>query len=137
MHAQLNLTPQGAAMQAVVTDVPTCGAVQYAQQHSIPVKLFPAGSGLTTAPGAQQSALHSTEELVASLIRDKIDFVLLAGYLKLVPAAVVASFQQRMLNIHPGLLPAFGGKGMYGERVHRAAISSGCRCALSGMMQLC
>jgi len=54
----------------------------------------------------------------------------LAGYLKLVPAAAVARFRWRMINIHPALLPAFGGPGMYGPRVHEAVLASGA--ALSG-----
>ena len=53
------------------------------------------------------------------------DLVVLAGYLKLVPAAVVARFRWRMINIHPALLPAFGGTGMYGLRVHAAVLASG------------
>jgi folate-dependent phosphoribosylglycinamide formyltransferase PurN len=48
----------------------------------------------------------------------------LAGYLKLVPAPVVARFRQRMVNIHPALLPDFGGPGMYGHRVHEAVLAS-------------
>jgi len=48
----------------------------------------------------------------------------LAGYLKLVPAPVVARFRQRMVNIHPALLPDFGGPGMYGRRVHAAVLAS-------------
>ncbi len=51
--------------------------------------------------------------------------VVLAGYLKLVPPAVVAQFRGRMINIHPALLPDFGGPGMYGQRVHEAVLSSG------------
>jgi formyltetrahydrofolate-dependent phosphoribosylglycinamide formyltransferase len=53
------------------------------------------------------------------------DLVVLAGYLRLVPAAVVARFPWRMINIHPALLPAFGGPGMYGRRVHEAVLASG------------
>lgn len=51
--------------------------------------------------------------------------VVLAGYLKLVPPAVVAQFRGRMINIHPALLPDFGGPGMYGQRVHEAVLASG------------
>jgi formyltetrahydrofolate-dependent phosphoribosylglycinamide formyltransferase len=54
-----------------------------------------------------------------------VDLVVLAGYLKLVPAEVVDAFEGRMLNIHPALLPSFGGAGMYGMRVHRAVLESG------------
>jgi formyltetrahydrofolate-dependent phosphoribosylglycinamide formyltransferase len=53
------------------------------------------------------------------------DLVVLAGYLKLVPPAVVARFRWRMINIHPALLPAHGGPGMYGRRVHAAVLASG------------
>jgi formyltetrahydrofolate-dependent phosphoribosylglycinamide formyltransferase len=62
-------------------------------------------------------------ELLAAL--GDADLVVLAGYLKLIPAAVVARFRRRMINIHPALLPAFGGPGMYGHRVHAAVLASG------------
>jgi formyltetrahydrofolate-dependent phosphoribosylglycinamide formyltransferase len=57
----------------------------------------------------------------------RIDLVVLAGYQRLVPAPVVAAYRGRIINTHPSLLPAFGGKGMYGERVHRAVLESGAR----------
>jgi len=56
--------------------------------------------------------------------------VVLAGYLKRIPPAAVARFRWRMINIHPALLPAFGGDGMYGRRVHEAVLASGA--ALTG-----
>jgi formyltetrahydrofolate-dependent phosphoribosylglycinamide formyltransferase len=60
------------------------------------------------------------------LLQEKgVDLVVLAGYLKLVPADTVSAFDGRMINIHPALLPAFGGSGMYGIRVHRAVLASG------------
>lgn len=55
----------------------------------------------------------------------RIDLVVLAGYLKLVPEDVVQAFEGRMINIHPALLPSFGGHGMYGRRVHEAVLASG------------
>lgn len=55
------------------------------------------------------------------------DLILLAGYLKLIPAPVVERFRYAIINIHPALLPNFGGKGFYGEKVHRAVIESGVR----------
>ncbi|MDH3457975.1 MAG: phosphoribosylglycinamide formyltransferase [Gemmatimonadota bacterium] len=63
--------------------------------------------------------------LVALLGAHRIDLVVLAGYLKLIPPEVVAAYGMRMINIHPALLPAFGGKGMYGHRVHEAVLASG------------
>src|SRR5207247_10589116 len=58
------------------------------------------------------------------------ELVVLAGYLKRVPPAAVARFPLRMINIHPALLPAFGGLGMYGRRVHERVLASGA--AISG-----
>lgn len=62
-------------------------------------------------------------ELAAAL--DGMDLVVLAGYLKLVPREVVARLRHRMINIHPALLPEFGGPGMYGHHVHAAVLASG------------
>ncbi len=67
------------------------------------------------------------EEWLGRLRQHRVDLLVLAGYLKLVPAPVVAQFRDRILNIHPALLPAFGGVGMYGRRVHQAVLASGAR----------
>jgi len=64
-------------------------------------------------------------ELLALLQKFRIDLVVLAGYLKRIPPMVIAEYAGRMINIHPALLPAFGGEGMYGARVHEAVIASG------------
>ncbi len=64
-------------------------------------------------------------ELVTAL--GDAQLVVLAGYLKLVHASVVARFRGRMINIHPALLPDFGGPGMYGRRVHEAVLASGAK----------
>ena len=66
-------------------------------------------------------------EWLAALEPRGIDLLVLAGYLKLVPAEVVARYRGRIINVHPALLPAFGGKGMYGRRVHEAVLASGAR----------
>jgi phosphoribosylglycinamide formyltransferase-1 len=57
------------------------------------------------------------------LLLYKIDFIVLAGFLWLVPDSILEQYKERIINIHPALLPRFGGKGMYGEYVHRAVIS--------------
>ncbi len=64
-------------------------------------------------------------EWLAALEGSRIDLLILAGYLKLVPPAVVAAYRGRILNIHPALLPKHGGPGMYGERVHAAVLAAG------------
>lgn len=66
-------------------------------------------------------------EWLARLSSERVDLVVLAGYLKLVPAEVIGAYRGRILNIHPALLPAFGGPGMYGRRVHEAVLASGAR----------
>jgi formyltetrahydrofolate-dependent phosphoribosylglycinamide formyltransferase len=63
---------------------------------------------------------------IVSLLRSyDVELVVLAGYLKLVPEVVVRAYKARMLNIHPALLPSFGGPGMYGHHVHEAVLASG------------
>lgn len=61
------------------------------------------------------------------LRRHRVDLMVLAGYLKLVPGSVIAAYRGRVMNVHPSLLPAHGGKGMYGRRVHEAVLASGAR----------
>jgi len=65
-----------------------------------------------------------TDALLAVLHTHKIGFICLAGYMKLVPKEVVNEYDGRIINVHPALLPAFGGQGMYGRRVHEAVIAS-------------
>lgn len=68
---------------------------------------------------------QDASEWLTRLGRREVDLVVLAGYLKLVPPGVVQKYRGRMVNIHPALLPAFGGAGMYGRRVHEAVLRSG------------
>ncbi|MGH7465065.1 MAG: phosphoribosylglycinamide formyltransferase, partial [Longimicrobiales bacterium] len=72
----------------------------------------------------ETAVVHDT---VHALTRHNIDLIALAGYLRLVPAAVIDRFRGRIVNIHPALLPAFGGAGMYGRHVHEAVLAAGCR----------
>jgi phosphoribosylglycinamide formyltransferase-1 len=81
-------------------------------------------AGITAV--ALDRAARSTG-LMPILAAHRIEMVVLAGYLRLVPAEVVAHFHGRILNVHPALLPAFGGTGMYGHHVHEAVIASGVR----------
>jgi phosphoribosylglycinamide formyltransferase 1 len=74
---------------------------------------------------AHFDAADDGSELLALLRKSRIDLVVLAGYLKRIPSKVVREYAGRIMNIHPALLPAFGGEGMYGARVHEAVIASG------------
>ncbi|HEX3236207.1 MAG TPA: phosphoribosylglycinamide formyltransferase [Gemmatimonadales bacterium] len=97
----------------VLSDRPEAGALEHARSHGVPAEVL--------------SQPSDAAEWLARLERHRTELVVLAGYLKLVPAPVVARFRDRILNIHPALLPAFGGKGMYGHRVHEAVLASGAR----------
>ena len=89
------------------------GALERARARGIPAEVL-------SAPGDGAA-------LDALLREHGIDLVVLAGYLKLVPSAVTRRFRGRMLNVHPALLPAFGGPRMYGHRVHQAVLDAGAR----------
>ncbi|KAL7088572.1 hypothetical protein ACP275_13G135700 [Erythranthe tilingii] len=96
-----------------------CGGAEYAREKGIPVIVFP------RTKDSQEG--FSAEDLVIALRSYEVDFILLAGYLKLIPAELIRSYPKAILNIHPSLLPAFGGKGYYGMKVHKAVIASGAR----------
>ncbi|MEQ9399129.1 MAG: phosphoribosylglycinamide formyltransferase [Longimicrobiales bacterium] len=102
----------------VVSNREDAGALDRARSAGVPVAV------IATKGQAEDEVAART---VAVLEAHGVDVIFLAGYLKLLPAAVVASFRHRILNVHPALLPAFGGKGMYGMNVHRAVLESGAR----------
>lgn len=106
---------RGGSVVAVASDRITAGALERAERHRIPGVVLPAG---------ESPKVPSLDQLVADY---EIDLIALAGYVKMVPEHIVERFQGRLLNVHPALLPAFGGKGMYGTRVHHAVIASGAR----------
>ncbi|MFO7893014.1 MAG: phosphoribosylglycinamide formyltransferase [Longimicrobiales bacterium] len=102
----------------VISDKAECGAMERAKSAGIPNHHIP----VQTRPIAAVSA-----DTIDALESARADVVALAGYLRLVPPDVVRRFHYRILNIHPALLPSFGGKGMYGGRVHEAVLEAGCR----------
>jgi phosphoribosylglycinamide formyltransferase-1 len=70
---------------------------------------------------------YETGEVQLMLRDRKTDLIVLAGFLWLVPQPIIDEYRGRIINIHPALLPLFGGMGMYGERVHRAVLDAGCK----------
>ncbi len=72
-----------------------------------------------------RQSFYEERDILNTLNRYGIDFVVLAGFLWLVPPYLVKAFERRMVNIHPALLPKYGGKGMYGMNVHRAVCEAG------------
>jgi phosphoribosylglycinamide formyltransferase-1 len=106
-------THPAATVALVASDRPKAGALERAAEH-----------------GIETSVLADPEDgaAMAELLQQKqIDLIALAGYLRHVPDAVTHRYRGRILNIHPSLLPAFGGPGMYGHRVHEAVIAAGVR----------
>jgi phosphoribosylglycinamide formyltransferase 1 len=68
---------------------------------------------------------YESEIILDILRRNKIDFIVLAGFLWLIPGYLLKAYSRKIINIHPALLPKYGGKGMYGDKVHQAVIESG------------
>ena len=114
---------EGGALRAevalVVADRETAGALERAARHGVPSAV------LRPADFAEPEAFGRA--LLAVLTEHHVNFIALAGYLRKVPDAVVRAFRHRILNVHPALLPAFGGPGFYGRRVHEAALAHGVR----------
>ena len=106
-----------AEVAVMVSDRPTAGALGRAITRGIPTAVV--------APDGDEAAF--SQALLDVLATHEADTIALAGYLRRIPDPVVWAFQGRMLNVHPSLLPAFGGPGMYGRRVHQAVIDYGCR----------
>jgi len=100
----------------VIGDRPGAGAIARASDAGVPARVVPV---------AGRGAAEVEADLLDALGSHDIDLIALAGYLRLVPRGVVARYRGRIVNIHPAPLPRFGGKGMYGERVHRAVLEAG------------
>ena len=101
-------------VKAVISDKIDCAAFQIAGKYFIPT--FTIGN----RPGNV-----SYNELITSLKKLEIELIVLAGFLKLIPTEFLAEFQNKIINIHPALLPSYGGAGMYGMNVHRAVFNAG------------
>ena len=102
-----------------LSNTPKAGALARAERHDVPTAVLDPRDFETETPYA--------EALMQVLGEHEVNFIALAGYLRKIPAAVVSAFRGRMVNIHPALLPAFGGKGLYGRRVHEAVLAYGVR----------
>jgi phosphoribosylglycinamide formyltransferase 1 len=92
----------------VLTNNANAGVLDIAQSHGIPTKIF------------DRNTFYNTAEIPNLLTNKKIDIIALAGFLWLIPDNMVQAFPNKIINIHPALLPKYGGKGMYGHHVHEA-----------------
>jgi phosphoribosylglycinamide formyltransferase-1 len=100
-------------VKSVVSDKDNCPAFELAKSFSIPV--YSVG---------KKDGFISFDDLIAKLQDFDTELIVLAGFLKLLPENFVRSFKNKIINIHPALLPSFGGSGMYGMNVHRAVFES-------------
>lgn len=92
----------------IVTNNAKAGVVKRAERTQVPLEIV-------------SKEIYSDGEKLTSLLKKyNTDFVVLAGYLKLIPTELIKNFERSIINIHPALLPAFGGHGMYGMKVHEA-----------------
>jgi phosphoribosylglycinamide formyltransferase-1 len=106
-----------ATIAALISNNKDAGALKIARENDIPAYHIERGMFETGVEFCQ--ALEKVFE------HHNINMIALAGYLRKIPPRIIRKFPNRILNIHPALLPDFGGKGMYGEKVHQAVLESG------------
>lgn len=97
----------------VISNKADAPVIQKAQNLHVPTKVI------------SNSQAGDSVFLIDLLSSFSVDFVVLAGYLRKIPSGLISTYSERILNIHPSLLPKYGGKGMYGEKVHQAVIENG------------
>lgn len=97
----------------------TVKAFERARNHGIPT--------LHIAPSHFEDKNIYTEKLLTELESRGTELIVLAGYMKMIPKALIKKFHNRIVNIHPALIPSFGGKGMYGKKVHQAVLDYGAK----------
>lgn len=108
-----------AQVKLLISNNPEAGAIAFANTKNIPVEV------ISSQNFPSREAF--VEKLLQTLEFYEVNFIALAGYLKRIPPEIVRKYPNRILNIHPALLPSFGGKGMYGLKVHEAVLAYGCK----------
>ncbi len=101
-----------AVVRCVMTNNPKAGVIERAKNLNIPLKIF------------HREALEQPHELLEELKNLDADLIVLAGFLRKIPDELIRAFPDRIINIHPALLPKYGGKGMYGMHVHEAVLEN-------------
>jgi phosphoribosylglycinamide formyltransferase 1 len=100
-------------VKCIVSNNPAANVLKIAEKHNIPHLLV------------TRESFYNDDAALKRLLYDKIDLVVCAGFLWKIPAIILRAFPDKVINIHPALLPKFGGKGMFGMHVHRAVIEAG------------
>lgn len=111
-----------ASVGLCISNNPNAGVLNIAESNGIPAKVF--------LPKSYTDSQSYNDSILDELIKEEIDYIVLAGYLKMIGRQIVDRFNNKIINVHPALLPAFGGKGMYGHYVHEAVFNRGVK--LSG-----
>lgn len=100
-------------VKSVFCNVPDAYVLERAKKYRIPSFVF------------NREEFRNPDKVFRQLQEQEIDFIVLAGFLWLMPSFITAAWPNKIVNIHPALLPAYGGKGMYGHHVHEAVIAAG------------
>jgi len=108
-----------AEMKVLISNKKNAGALNIACENQIP--------DVFISPKKFADTYEFDQQVLDTFQKYNVDFVVLAGYLKLLSKNLVFAYKNRILNIHPALLPSFGGKGMYGHHVHESLINRGCK----------
>ncbi len=109
LHFESSLT---ARVVLVVTNNPHAFVLERAKKLSIATQIF------------SKQAVSEATELIKALKQAQVDWVVLAGFLLKIPPALIDAYPEKIINIHPALLPKYGGKGMYGNFVHQAVVNN-------------
>ena len=97
----------------ILTNNPQAYVLQRADNFEIPTHIF------------TRKEFYETDDVIRLLKNLQVDLIVLAGFLWLVPPALLRAFPNKIINLHPALLPKYGGKGMYGDHVHQAVLDAG------------
>lgn len=111
-YFNINFPENKISVDCIICNSPKAGIIAKSKQLGIPIYIY------------ENSTFKNPEELIELLKTRDIDYIVLAGFLRLIPQEMIRSFPDRIINIHPSLLPKYGGKGMYGQRVHEAVIAA-------------
>lgn len=103
----------GFCVKKIYCNVPDAYVLERAKKYNVPTQVF------------NRAEFRNPDIILRQLQEEGTDFIILAGFLWLVPACITSAYPNRIVNIHPALLPAYGGKGMYGHHVHEAVLAAG------------
>lgn len=109
------VAPERGKVVLVVTNRPDAGVIRRAQALGVDVKVMP------------RADINNPDTMLGLLDRYGVDVIVLAGFLLMVPGFLLERYRDRIVNVHPSLLPKYGGKGMYGIHVHEAVVAAGDR----------